>query len=255
MLFFKEDCIHKVYGTMPSNFQITELHEKGVQAGSEKSIACVNEVLYYKSASGICAYDGALPVLISQDLGNVIYKNAVAGSIGTKYYISMCDHNNNYSMFVYDTNTKMWFREDGKKALDFVKVDNELLFIDEKINDFLSVNNPAVISGTSDPQKTEKDFRWSIETGDIGLFSMENKYLSKLQIRLEIDEGALIFVEVKYNGERAFSPIITLNSEIKKSYTIPFIPRRCEYFRLKIHGKGGCKIYSISKTFEQGSEL
>lgn len=259
VLFFKENCIHKVYGSMPSNFQITELHEKGVQAGSEKSIACVNEVLYYKSSSGICAYDGAIPVLISQKLGNVIYKNAVAGAVGTKYYVSMCDHNDNYSLFVYDTNTNMWYREDSIQVMDFVKVDSQLLYIDKKTNReanaFFSVNDPDVIAGTAEPQKTEKDFHWGVETGDIGLFSLDNKYLSKLQIRLEVNEGGLVFVEIKYNGEREFTPLITLNSEIKKAYTVPIIPRRCEYFRLKIHGKGECKIYSISKTFEQGSEL
>jgi cell division protease FtsH len=33
----------------------------------------LNEVLYYKSRTGVCAYDGSLPVEISSALGNVSY--------------------------------------------------------------------------------------------------------------------------------------------------------------------------------------
>ena len=53
-----------------------------------KSLAIVNEVLYYKSRSAICSYDGSLPVEISSALGDESYSNAVAGAFGNKYYIS-----------------------------------------------------------------------------------------------------------------------------------------------------------------------
>ena len=54
-LFFKERCLHKVYGQIPANFQVQTNMCRGVQKGCEKSLAIVDEVLYYKSFSGICA--------------------------------------------------------------------------------------------------------------------------------------------------------------------------------------------------------
>ncbi len=84
-LFFKEECLHKVYGSMPANFTIQSTACRGVQRGSEKSLAIVGETLFYKSRMGVCAYDGSLPVEISQALGENLYSQAVGGSHGSKY--------------------------------------------------------------------------------------------------------------------------------------------------------------------------
>ena len=93
-IFFKENYMHKVYGNYPANYQINTTACRGVQKGSHKSLAIVNEVLYYKSRKGICAYDGSLPQEISYYLGDTVYDSAVACGHGNKYYISM----HNYSL-------------------------------------------------------------------------------------------------------------------------------------------------------------
>ena len=36
---------------------------------------------------------------------------------------------------------------------------------------------------------------------------------------------------------------------------IPIIPRRCSQFEYRIEGRGGCKLYGISKFVEEGSEI
>ena len=85
-IFFKENCLHKVYGNYPANYQVQTTSCRGVQKGSEKSLAIVNEVLYYKSQNGICAYDGSLPNEISAEFGDERYSGAVAASHNNKYY-------------------------------------------------------------------------------------------------------------------------------------------------------------------------
>ena len=67
-LFFKENHMHKIYGNYPANFQVQTTACRGVEKGSDKSLAIVNEVLYYKSRSGICGYDGSLPIETSAHL-------------------------------------------------------------------------------------------------------------------------------------------------------------------------------------------
>ena len=68
-VFFKENCIHKIYGSIPANFQMQNTTCRGVQRGSAGSLAISNEILYYKSRSDVCAYDGSLPVGISEQFG------------------------------------------------------------------------------------------------------------------------------------------------------------------------------------------
>ena len=69
-LFFKENCVHKVYGNYPANFQIQDTACRGVQKGCHNSLAIVNETLFYKARSGICGFDGSLPTEASYALGN-----------------------------------------------------------------------------------------------------------------------------------------------------------------------------------------
>ena len=61
VLFFKEDVIHKLYGSKPSNTQITTMPLRGVAKGCEKSLGIVNETLYYAARNNICSYEGAMP--------------------------------------------------------------------------------------------------------------------------------------------------------------------------------------------------
>lgn len=76
--FFKENVLHKLYGSKPSNYQIVTSHVYGVQEGCERSLALVNEQLLYKGVNGIYAYAGGVPELISTKFGTRRYSEASA---------------------------------------------------------------------------------------------------------------------------------------------------------------------------------
>ena len=78
-VFFRENCLHKLYGSTPASFRLQTTPCRGVQMGSGRSLAIVGETLYYKSCQGICAYDGSLPVEAGRELGAGEYHDAVAG--------------------------------------------------------------------------------------------------------------------------------------------------------------------------------
>ena len=59
VLFFKEDCVHSVYGTKASNFTITTYTVRGVQKGSAKSLCISEGLLYYKAPEGIFTFNGS----------------------------------------------------------------------------------------------------------------------------------------------------------------------------------------------------
>jgi hypothetical protein len=39
-----------------------------------------------------------------------------------------------------------------------------------------------------------------------------------------------------------------------KTFSVPIKPKRCDHLRLRIDGEGNAKIFSITKTIEQGSD-
>ena len=122
VLFFKDDGIHKLYGSKPSNYQLSFTSCRGVEKGSEKSIAMSNETLFYKSHWDICAYGSALPQSISQPLGQQSYHNAVGGALSNEYYVSMEDASGTPWLFCYNTQRGLWYKIDSTRAVAFARL-------------------------------------------------------------------------------------------------------------------------------------
>jgi hypothetical protein len=245
-IFFKENFMHKVYGNYPANYQINTTTCRGVQEGSHKSLAIVNEVLYYKSRTAICAYDGSLPQEISYALGDVSYSDAVACNHGNKYYISMRDETE-WHLFVYDTAKRMWHKEDNTRVEAFCSCRGELYYIDHADRKVKTMFG----SGDKDSSKVE----WMAETGVIGTAEPDKKYISKLNIRMSLEVGAKVYVYIQYDSLGEWEHLFMMEGTSLRSFTVPIRPRRCDHLRLRIEGIGDAKIYSISKTIEQGSDV
>lgn len=259
VLFFKENCIHKIYGTKPANFQITTSEVRGVEKGSEKSLVIVNETLYYKSRNGICAYEGALPSSISDNLGPERYTNAVAGGLGNKYYISMKKSNGYYDLFVYDEKKGAWIREDGVSVKAFSRNGNELYFIKTDGTLWTVTGQRGLYDGASTlaGSTSETSLFSEMETGIIGLNMPDNKYVSKLQLRLSLDAGTSIDIYVQYDSSGTWVHKQNITASALKSFTLPIIPNRCDHMKIRVCGlgTGSFKVYSIAKVVEGGSEL
>jgi hypothetical protein len=217
-----------------------------VQKGCSGSIAAVGETLYYKSRSGVCAYDGSLPEEISLALGDEPYGNAVAGALGNKYYISMADGKGEYHLFVYDTLRKLWHREDGTHAADFCAYGGELYYID------CATGQIRTVKGTG--ERDEASIRWSATTGIIGMGSPDKKYVSRMDVRMKIDIGASVSFFAEYDSSGEYEYLCTLKGKQLQSFSVPIRPKRCDHFRLRIVGTGEAKILSICKTMEKGGE-
>ena len=250
-MFFKEDGFIKISVSANGGHQTKETKCRGVQKGSERSLAILNETLYYKSATGICAYGGSLPVSVSDELGEVRYYDAVAGTIDNRYYVSMRDKDNKYHMFVYDQKNGIWCKEDNVQALYFCNYEDDLYFIDVTDNSLMSVRGtmPFYI------KVTEEDFDWFVESGNIGYSSPDNKYVSRINVRIALDFGANVDFYLQYDSSGEWEHKFNMSGKGARTFTVPVIPKRCDHFKYKLVGKGGSKIYSITKTIEQGSDI
>ena len=245
-IFFKEGFLHKVYGNYPSNFQVQTTACRGVQRGCSRSLAIVNEILYYKARGAVCAYDGSLPTEISAALGDVQYFEAVGGAHGNKYYLSMKDSSNLWHLFVYDTAKGMWHHEDNTHADCFCSCREEMYFIDHAGKKIRTVFG----GGTKDTKPVE----WMAETGVIGVDSPDKKYLSRLTVRMWLDIGTQVYFFVQYDSGGEWEHLFTMTGNSLRSFAVPIRPKRCDHLRIRIVGEGDARIYSIAKVIEEGSD-
>ena len=245
--FWKENILHKVFGNIPAEFSVQDTACRGVQYGCHASLAIVNEVLYYKSRSGVCAYDGSLPVEVSYALGNERYFDAVGGAHHSKYYISMADGYDNWNLFVYDTAKGLWHREDNLHATHFASFHGEMYCVDAEDRNIITLLG----SGQADEDAVE----WMVETGELGISSPDMKYISRITMRMSMDVGTEMNIYAQYDLSDEWEHICHIRGTNLRSFSIPIRPRRCDFIRLKFEAKGMGKIYSMTKTIEQGSDI
>ena len=98
----------------------------------------------------------------------------------------------------------------------------------------------------------EESLAWKVETGNMGLDTPLQKYISKVVVRMAF-EGQM-YVEVSYDGD-PYKEVYRKTSERLRSYDIPINVKRCDHFRFRIGGTGIAKIYSIGYNEEAGSEI
>ena len=244
-LFFKEHCVHKIYGSYPANFRVLTTACRGVQRGCDRSLAIVGETLYYKSRSAVCAFDGSLPKEISAALGDTAYCDAAAGALRNKYYITMEDEDGRSHFFVYDTARRLWHREDSTRAALFCAHGGELYFMDGANGAIRTVMGRGI-------RDAEESMPWMAQSGLIGAMDPDQKYLTRLDIRLTMTLGADIDIYVEYDSSGEWDHVYTKQAPSLHSVTIPIRPRRCDHLRLRLEGTGAAKIYSICKTMENG---
>ncbi len=245
-LFFKEDCIEKVYPSSTGAHQIVTTECRGLQKGCWRSLKIVGDTLYYKSRDGVCAYTGALPVGVYDAFGNVKYSDARAGAVGDIYYISMKDTDGEWHLFTYDTVKRLWHHEDAIQAMFFTEKDGELYFIDESSNTLMCAYGTE---GTEEP-----DFEWSITSGVIGFEDSEHKYLSRFVFRADLEPNAFFHMEMRYDEDPVWTDRGVYRGEGLRSFVLPVMPRRCDHVRIRLSGKGGMRLYSMAKIKEKGSD-
>lgn len=261
VIFFKENCLHRVYGTQPSNFTVYVDNLRGVQQGCHKSAVRVNEYLYYKSVFDVCVYADSEVAGISAALGTESYKNAVAGVCGNRLYLSMEDQEGAWQLLVYDTAAGVWTREDGTHALGFascltetfmLRADGELyaLLPGEYNKDFFMVGSDYTVYAQ---EETDEEVSWELRTGEILRELPDHKYIGKIQLYLELDPGARAEVALRRDGG-AWEKVQELSGGDQRRCTLPIYPRRCDRMEIRLTGVGHVRLVNWSKYVGYGSE-
>lgn len=257
VIFFKENWVLKIYGTKPSNYTLATYNVLGVQKGSAKSVVWINGVLYYLSTKGVCRYSpGGQPEIISEEaFGDVKYSNGVAGRHNNKYYISAQNDSGEYELFVFDTETGLWHKEDNTQMLSAVTYNNTMYYIDGNTGYIMCPDDGNNLISDSSEFECEGEFDWSCETSDLYDSDFSAKYISRVSIGVKCEKNTEIKVYAQFEEDDGFRELRTIRYDRKKPQMIPVAVRRSDYLRLRLEGKGQCNIYGISIEYAQGSRV
>ena len=248
-LFFKENTLHKLYGSKPSDFQLSSLRCRGVAKGAARSLCVINETLYYLSPDGVMAWDGSIPTKVSTALDPARLRNvksALGGALDGRYYLHLVRGSGEAQtvrLLVYDTERGLWQEEDVC-SYEMTGSGGQLYLWDGK----------AVWAADAEREENwqradglEEGVRFELVSGDIGLDRPEEQYLSRLTFRLEAEAKSRFELAVSYDGG-AWETLAQRMADGRRCFDIPFMPRRCGSLRLRLKGRGQITLRSLTRT-------
>ena len=246
-LFFKENTLHKLYGSKPSDFQLSSLRCRGVAKGAARSLCVINETLYYLSPDGVMAWDGSIPAKVSAalDAGRLAnVKQAVGGALDGRYYLHV-SRENEVRLLVYDTERGLWHEEDVC-SFEMASTGGQLYLWDGRA---LWAADPSREAAGQRSEETEQGVEFALTTGDLGLDSPEERYLSRLTLRLDAACRSRVTVEVSYDGGPWENAAALTVEGPRRNCDLHLVPRRCASLRLRLWGYGQITLRSLAKTF------
>lgn len=270
IIFFKPDSMCRIYGSAPSNFQVTNTKCYGVEDGSSRSVVTINDTVFYKSSIGIMAYQGGTPYCISNNF-NREFKNVIAGTEGQKYYASCLFKSENGSesaLMVFDIRSGLWHKEDSLRFVSTCMIDNRLYYTsvsgDLQYCDTDIFCDPYLMVGTeimdgaagtvnpAEPTESDEDIEWMAVFGPFDEYIEEHKIYSKLALRV-VAKGACSMKVYMSLDEGEWEQVENIPEVSTKGDFIPIVPRRCDRYSVKIEGEGRCEIKSLTRRVRRGS--
>ena len=242
VLFFKEHCIERLYISGNGAHQVVTLECDGVAKGSHRSLAMSEGVLYYHGVGGAYGFDGSLPQLLSAPLGDFRGENAAGGALDGVYYLALTAEDGKH-LFTLDTKRGLWHRQDNLPVRQFARKGAELYGLTD--------NAVVALRGMTGAQETAT-LRWSAETPPIGVEQEGERYLARLEVRLEAAAGAEARVAVSYDGGMLWRECGTVKGRGGlRAATLSVRAVRAPFLKLRLYGTGGCTVHSISAVYEK----
>lgn len=264
--FFTENMAYSIMGNKPKNYQVQNYELRGVEDGAYRTIAQKDGYVYYKSKSGIERFNGNNAQSLTEYLDLEGMKGYVGQTNNDKYFVFL-GTDENADLYVYDIKKRLWHKERNIKpessSMDMVELDNNLYLASGDIaqGEFIKlirINGKAkevadILLNNIPEYDTPK---WFVESGEFNGDSILKKYITKLMFEMKLEQGSKISISFMYDDSGEWEEVFrTTDKHVKKLINVPLLVRRCERIRYKIKGLGQAKIYTITFTYEGGSEI
>ena len=196
---------------------------------------------------GVMAWDGSIPAKVSAalDAGRLAnVKQAVGGALDGRYYLHV-SRENEVRLLVYDTERGLWHEEDVC-SFEMASTGGQLYLWDGRA---LWAADPSREAAGQRSEGTEQGVEFALTTGDLGLDSPEERYLSRLTLRLDAACRSQVTVEVSYDGGPWETAAALTVEGPRRNCDLHLVPRRCASLRLRLWGYGQITLRSLAKTF------
>ena len=151
---------------------------------------------------------------------------------------------NTARLLVYDTERALW-SEENVCSYEMTSTGGQLYLWDGQA---LWAADPSREADWQATDGVEEKLNFELTTGDIGLDGAEDRYLSRLTLRLDAECSSTVEVAASYDGG-PWETVASLTAQDKRrSFDLPFVPRRHGTLRLRLKGRGQITLRSIAKT-------
>ena len=100
--------------------------------------------------------------------------------------------------------------------------------------------------------RSEEALEWDLETGNLGLDTPNQKYISRIQQR--VDYSGSLKVEIAYDNADDYSTVHESTSDHMRSITVPIKVKRSDHFRIRLSGTGEVRLYSFGYQTDEGGD-
>ena len=267
-VFFKENHVIRVSGLTPQDYTLTVTPARGVKAGHRRTCVTLNEKIFYLSNAGVTVYDGALPYVISPEFGTHGFTDTAAFAWDGKYYLAAAE-NGVRRIYVYDTAAGLWHLEDDADNVRFFLLIGSAVFMLCRPDTsslqyrFVVMNGPEAppagnLLGPEDPAlacwyEDAPQKEWFAETGRL-LTNNGTSVLRGAVFRVSLEPDAEFCASLRC-GDGKWVQLCRARTQREEAFLLPVNTPRCQSFSLRLWGRGGCTVHSITLISEKTGEV
>lgn len=159
-----------------------------------------------------------------------------------------------FPTFVYDAHSDIW-QIAGLEPYAFMCSSAGSLYLSQRAGAVECQKNGIRNEEPVFAWSEEDDFDWWCEFGAQGYETPDEKYVSRILIRMRLEPGTVVHVKMQYDNETSWDTAAVIEDAGIRTVVVPVIPRRCDVYRMRIEGHGACRIYGVTKTLEGGSDI
>ena len=233
---FKHNYLHLVYGDSPRNFTLQPQIPVGCIDG--RSVASVQQVLFFLGYDGVYAFSGGYPSKVSDAL-NMRYQSGVGGGDREKYYLSAKRPDGDWELVVYDLARGMWHKESAFAAVGFFRYNNGFYGAD--------TGKLCRMDGEGYADS------WYAVSKRFDDGTMENRGLNNLYLRILADDGASVTVEATTaDGDGHWQMCGTVAGPFHGVKRFPVRFQSHDAYRYRISGTGHAEIEAVERVLYSG---
>ena len=229
--FMKEGCIHKLYGSKPSNFRMTVSRVTGCEAGSGDSVFVVNDNVVYNAGDGLYAYNGGEPEYLSQKTGR-LGADACAAALNGVVCIAATEGGKR-RLFTYDLRRGIWLCDGEKDVFALAAFDGSVWYLtgEGKLYELGAEDHVGEWSATLAPFVEDAATR---------------RYLRVL-LKIWLAEGACVKVTADNGAGRQSVYLRRADEDQRYELPLPFFTGGS--LKVTLSGRGKCLLKGVIREY------